>query len=141
MTEKRRKNTTKKERYQLIMECRSSGCSDAQWCKEHNIPASTFYRWISDLRKNGIYDIPEAVAAKDYLPTPKQDVVKLEIIPDQPEQVIVPQNQSTSYTDLSNQSATPSIEIIHGDFTMRICNNADPMILKQILSALGNQLC
>ncbi len=55
MTDKRRKNTTKSERYQLIMECRSSGCSDAQWCKEQGIPASTFYRWISDLRKTGIY--------------------------------------------------------------------------------------
>lgn len=141
MANKHRKHTTKSERYQLIMECRSSGRSDAQWCQEQGIPASTFYRWIHDLRKTGIYDIPDAVPAEDYLPATKQDVVKLEIIPDQPEQVVLPQNQMASYTDLPNQSVTPSIEIMHGDFTMRICNNADPMLLKQILNALGNQLC
>ena len=95
------------------MECRSSGRSDAQWCQDQGIPASTFYRWIHDLRKTGIYDIPDAVPAKDYLPETKQDVVKLEIIPDQPEQVVLPQNQIASYTDLPNQSVTPSIEIMH----------------------------
>lgn len=28
---------TTDEQYQLIMECRSSGLSDYQWCTEHNI--------------------------------------------------------------------------------------------------------
>ena len=28
--------------YQLIMECRSSGLTDFQWCKEHGIHPETF---------------------------------------------------------------------------------------------------
>ena len=140
MSRQYRKRLTKNERYKLIIECRSSGYSDAHWCREHGIPPTTFYGWVKNLRETGIYDIPEAVSAEDYLPTPKQDVVKLDIIPDQPEQVIIPHHQTDSCM-LPTQSVTPSIEIMHGDFTMRICNNADPMLLNQILNALGNQLC
>ncbi len=42
---------TADEQYQLIMECRSSGLSDYQWCTEHNINPGTFYNWVKRLRK------------------------------------------------------------------------------------------
>ena len=31
------------QQYQLIMECRNSGLSDYQWCKEQGIRPGTFY--------------------------------------------------------------------------------------------------
>ena len=31
------------QQFQLIMECRNSGLSDYQWCKEHGIHSLTFY--------------------------------------------------------------------------------------------------
>ena len=49
---------TADEQYQLIMECRSSGLSDYQWCTEHNINPGTFYNWVKRLRKKACYDIP-----------------------------------------------------------------------------------
>ena len=49
---------TADEQYQLIMECRSSGLSDHQWCTEHNINPGTFYNWVKRLRKKACYDIP-----------------------------------------------------------------------------------
>ena len=48
---------TADEQYQLIMECRSSGLSDYQWCTEHNINPGTFYNWVKRLRKKACYDI------------------------------------------------------------------------------------
>ena len=51
---------TADEQYQLIMECRSSGLSDYQWCTEHNINPGTFYNWVKRLRKKACYDIPSA---------------------------------------------------------------------------------
>ena len=47
---------TADEQYQLIMECRSSGLSDYQWCTEHNINPGTFYNWVKRLRKNSFGD-------------------------------------------------------------------------------------
>lgn len=35
------------EQIRLINECRQSGMTDADWCRENDIVASTFYNWIS----------------------------------------------------------------------------------------------
>lgn len=62
---------TADEQYQLIMECRSSGLSDYQWCTEHNINPGTFYNWVKRLRKKACYDIPSATGRGDYKPALK----------------------------------------------------------------------
>lgn len=36
---------TQQQKYDQIMECRSSGLSDYQWCKAHNLSSTTFYGW------------------------------------------------------------------------------------------------
>ncbi len=74
---------TADEQYRLIMECRSSGLSDFQWCNEHGIKPGTFYNWVKRLRKKSCYDIPPATGRGGYKPSEQQDVVKLEIV-DQP---------------------------------------------------------
>ena len=35
------------EQIRLINECRQSGMTDAGWCRENDIAASTFYNWVS----------------------------------------------------------------------------------------------
>ena len=34
------------EQYALVIECRSSGLSDQQWCMQHDINPGTFYNWV-----------------------------------------------------------------------------------------------
>lgn len=77
----RAKRVPAERQYELIMECRSSGMSDAQWCMQHGIKAGTFYNWVSKLRKKACYDITESAGETVLLPVEKQDVVKLEIMP------------------------------------------------------------
>lgn len=48
------KRVNREEQLKLIMECRSSGLSDYQWCETHGIHAGTFYNWVSKLRKAGV---------------------------------------------------------------------------------------
>ena len=48
------------EQYELIMECRSSGLSDQQWCLQHDINPGTFYNWVKRLKDKKCYDIPPA---------------------------------------------------------------------------------
>lgn len=47
-----------KEQYHLVMECRSSGLTDHQWCREKGICPGTFYGWVRRLRQKGYQDIP-----------------------------------------------------------------------------------
>ena len=35
------------EQIRLINECRKSGMTDADWCRENDITPSTFYNWLS----------------------------------------------------------------------------------------------
>ena len=58
------------QQLQLIMECRNSGLSDYQWCKEHGIHPGTFYNWVSRLRRKACCEIPESISKAEPSPTP-----------------------------------------------------------------------
>jgi len=63
------------------MECRSSGLTDFQWCKEHGSHPGTFYNWVSRLRKKACREIPESISNVEPAPSPAQDVVRLNFNP------------------------------------------------------------
>ena len=42
----RKPRVPKEEQLKLINECRSSGMTDIDWCREHGIAVSTFYTSI-----------------------------------------------------------------------------------------------
>ncbi len=71
------------EQYKLILECRSSGLSDYQWCKENGINPGTFYNWISRLRKKACYDIPAPAGRNNFKAQVPQEVVPLLITDDE----------------------------------------------------------
>lgn len=48
------------EQIRLINECRQSGMTDADWCRENDIAVSTFYNWVSRCRKAAADQIPAA---------------------------------------------------------------------------------
>lgn len=128
---------TPDEQYQLIMECRSSGLSDYQWCTKHGINPGTFYNWVKRLRKTARYDIPPAASCGSYAASEKQDVVKLEILPDQSEQMLEPGTSSP----LLDRGIVPVMEISCGAAVIRITNDIAPQLLSQILGTIGGFPC
>lgn len=126
---------TADEQYQLIMECRTSGLSDYQWCQEHDINPGTFYNWVRRLRAKACYDIPPAAGCGDYKPVPKQDVVKLEVIPDQP-RAVLPATVNTAY---SLEETGPAISIMVGTASINISNHVDPKLLSQVLETVAGR--
>lgn len=71
------------EQYALVIECRSSGLSDQQWCMQHDIKPGTFYNWVKCLRQKACYDIPAATDRDALTASVRQEVVKVDIVPDQ----------------------------------------------------------
>ena len=65
------------EQIRLINECRQSGMTDADWCRENDIAVSTFYNWVSRCRKAAADQIPAANYGHLEVPRPKQDVSPL----------------------------------------------------------------
>ncbi len=118
------------EAYSIVMECRKSGMSDYSWCRENNIPTSTFYYWLKKLR-NKNYALPNEPVKVPHAVKLKQDVVKIEVINDD--------HSVVAYPDRSNDA---SIRLEYFGTTVEISNNADPRLLSSLLSILkGGAAC
>ena len=120
------------EQIKLINECRQSGMTDADWCRENDIAVSTFYNWVSRCRKVAADQIPPANYGHLEVPRPKQDVVSIDIVP---EQHTASQMQN-SYLDNSH-----TIEVAMKDITVRISNDADPVLLTRTFRLLQELSC
>lgn len=59
------------EQIRLINECRQSGVTDADWCRENDIAVSTFYNWVSRCWKTAADQIPAAHSKSFLRPTTK----------------------------------------------------------------------
>ena len=136
MASTRKARVPMREQIRLINECRQSGMSDADWCRENNIAVSTFYNWVSRCRKAAADQIPAANYGHLEVPRPKQDVVPIDIVPDCiPEQHTASQIQKT-YLDNSH-----TIEVAMKDITIRISNKADPALLTRTFRLLQEFSC
>lgn len=119
------------EWYRIIMDCRKSGLSDTRWCQLHDISPSTFFTAVKRLRSKS-FTIPDPVDDDIYdLTIPKQDVVRVDIVPDvqPPREVITP--EVAPHIDNSHM-----IEITMGDIHVSLCNGADPVLVSKTLSLL-----
>ena len=129
----RRKNTTQAEQYRLITECRQSGMSDSLWCKENGILPSTFYNWVTRLRKKG-YELPEPVSKDDFLPLPHQDVVKVNLVPDVP-------FVDTTLPESVPISTFSGLKLEMGGAKLEISNDVNPEVLISVLHFLRGATC
>lgn len=138
MATARSKCVPMQEQIKLINECRQSGLTDADWCRENGIAPSTFYNWISRCRKASA-ELTRPNYGHQETPQPKQDVVSIDIIPEElPETPPTFQLQQQASLHLENSH---TIEVTLKDVTIRICNNADPILLSQTLQIIRESTC
>ena len=111
------------EWFRIINECRRSGLSDSQWCKQHDIRESTFFCAVSRLRKKA-YAIPNRDKSIDILPDslPKQEVVRIDIEPE-PLQLSKPEPMQVMPATYLDNSHTIEIDV-HG-INIRVFNSVD----------------
>ena len=123
------------EWFKIINECRRSGLSDSQWCKQHDIRESTFFCAVGRLRKKA-YAIPNRDKSIDILPDslPKQEVVRIDIELE-PLQLSRPEPMQVMPATYLDNSHTIEIDV-HG-INIRVFNSVDRELLKTVLSALG----
>ena len=125
----------------LITECRQSGLSDFAWCEQNHVSSSSFYNAVSRLRRKAC-SIPDhsGPAPLMDLTSHKQDVVQIDIVPDAaPVVTDKPAGTSPAQPNLDNLH---TIEIFFpSGASMRIGNNADPSLLKQVIASVGGGVC
>ncbi len=123
-----------KEQYRLVMECRSSGLTDHQWCVEKGICPETFYGWVRRLRQKGYKDIPAPVHGQRA--GARQEVVRIE--PDIPTLPDV----SPAFPE-TEQPVFPvaAMELSLAGAVLRIPNGTDPVLLREAVRLLGDGPC
>ncbi len=126
-----RSKFTKQQKFDLIMECRTSGLSDYAWCKQHDIQCSTFYDWVKQLKRDGA-NVPDRAGRDSYHSTQKPDIVKLEIVDEEP------MKQAPTIPQVSSPNC--AIEITVGNASIKVFNDASPLLLSQVMSCLGGAL-
>lgn len=123
----------KPEQIRLITECRRSGLSDYQWCREQGINPGTFYNWVSKLRKAG-YMIPDSESKVCGTPA-MQEIVKLDLVTHEmstPDKV----EQNTSHKALGSSHCIAA-EIEYGNIRIRLFNGADDLVIQNTLKCIG----
>lgn len=129
----RAKRINKDEQARLIMECRSSGLSDYQWCEANGVLPGTFYNWISRLRKSG-YTIPDPVPRPE-VPV-MQEVVKLPVV-DSGKSIIATDFEEQNTSNLSLHDNQTAVEIELGRTVIRLYNGADVHVVQTVLQLVG----
>ena len=132
----RRARVPMAEQIRLINECRQSGMTDADWCRENDIAVSTFYNWVSRCRKAAADQIPPPNYGHLEVPRPKQDVVPIDIVSAH----LLEQHTASQMhqTDLDNSH---TIEVAMKDITVRISNDADPILPTRTFRLLQELSC
>ena len=127
---------TDEELFDLITECRTSGVSDFQWCKEHGIKNSTFYAWIKKLRNKGV-SIPESEHHRGSMNTQKNEVVKVDIVEDAYTNDAPRRLEQNAPISPLSQSTSPTIEVQSGNLCIRFTNDVNPELFDRVIRSLG----
>ncbi len=126
------------EWFDLITLCRQSGLSDYDWCKNHDIPASSFYNAVSKLRKKAV-QLPDSAFHTTSqtldITSSKQDVVRIDIEPDSPSAAVYQRN-TVSHFDNSY-----TIEISIRNVMVKVSNDVDRNALDIVLDAIRSESC
>lgn len=122
------------EKKRLIMECRQSGMSDYQWCRENGINCSTFYYWIKKFRNTACEDALTSPALQNQVIQNKQDIVKVNIFPKDETITAIP-------SKTSGITESFSMELSLNGFNIKIYNNADLDLLTHTLNLLRGNVC
>ncbi len=143
----------REEQIRLVYECRNSGLSDSQWCRQHGIATSTFSNWVGRNKKRGEI-IPDPVSAGEYWPDAKPDIVQVNLVPDAANagsNVAIPAAKELSHssatqipTDATPKAFLPGIPVLEmelGGTRLRITNDIDPNLLAQAIQILRGAVC
>lgn len=134
----RAKPVTADEQYRLIMECRSSGLTDYQWCLEHDIKPGTFYNWVMRLRQKGYAGIPSVTSNRNPA---RQEIVEIKI-----PKASIPTPEIEAVSELipgpaSVLSGLPVIELFLSGITIRIPRGTDADFLEQVIRTVRRASC
>lgn len=142
MTKTKAKPLTPEKAYQLIIECYQSGLSTKQWLLENGIHQATFYKWVKKLRETAGYNFPPDNRERKFpVIAVKQDVVRVDVIPDNSLEVTTAGNEITPSQISVAPKTNRTIVIQFKEAKILISDNTDQELLTSVIRSLKAALC
>ena len=126
------------EQIKLIMECRQSGLTDFEWCRQHNINVGTFYNWVKRLKRSEGITFPRRNKPDSALAY-KQEVVRLDVL-QTPATLPGINDRYNNSIAMGGQFVTvpaQSMKLNLSFGSIEIPNGTDPSLLEAALRILG----
>ena len=120
---------SKDEWFSIIQECRTSGLPDKVWCREHGIPASSFYYNIRQFRKLAM-EIPQSQSIE------KPVAVVQEVVPLQFDEEVSVQNAHSAEFQCRPEGRAPSVCISTGEITVTCMPDVSTSLVCSIIQTL-----
>ena len=128
-------NESDKHWVSMIDECRSSGLSDYEWCREHQISSTTFYNHAKKLR--ALACEPEQ---HDYsVPAAGQNVVQVSVTDegDSKRSPVLPSTTISRKTDPARlNTVEPAMVITISGIRAEFSNSASASLIRRTINAL-----
>lgn len=137
-------NYSPDQRLNMILDCRKSGLTDCQWCKQMGIPTGTFYGWVKSFKQKGL-SLPDSTG-KTTVPI-KQEVVKVDIIKSDSYEVIEPANSKPSNNTITDRGSSylmpegSAIELSMYGATLKFTDSINPAVLGKTLHLIKELSC
>ena len=125
---------TEKEWLDMIRDCKSSGLSDQEWCREHHIVRSTFYKHLKRFH-TAADDDGGRLPVKNLPLVPEEHEILPLIITEEPscEAPVAGGHPDRQHVI---PSFVPAVRIIAGNMTFEISNDASPSLVAETLRSL-----
>lgn len=126
------------EQIKLIMECRRSGLTDFEWCRQHNINVGTFYNWVKRLKHAEGITFPRGAGADGTFAC-RQEVVRLDVL-QAPAPIPGTNDQYNNSVAMNGQFVTVPTQPMKLNLSfgsIEIPNGTDPSLLEATLRILG----
>ena len=132
------------ERLRLIKDWQQSGLSISEWCRRNGIHPNTFCNWIHRSRKQGLLETPAVVPQPIVQDPVPQDIVKIEVVPQDRESVATTMIQAKKdpLEAIPSSNKVAVMEILIGNIRIKATNQINPQLLSETIRLLGGDaLC
>lgn len=129
-----RNRYSKEEWLDMIRDCKSSGLSDQEWCREHHLSRTTFYKHLKQFHMTA-GDNGGHLPVKNLPPIPEEHEILPLIITDEPSLQVsdpLPVKDQCRTTP----SFIPAIRVTVGNITYEISNEASSSLVAETLRSL-----
>ena len=129
---------TEEERLRIIHECRKSGLTANEWCRQHGLRWNTYHTWVTRLTKKGLLETAATVPTVMIHEPDPPDIVKVDI----GRRDIQPVGYEASSIwqeeiDPGLEGKAAVMEINVAGIWIKATNQVNPQILAEVIRLIG----